>query len=169
MDPARNLFNHHRPGSSGCRPWWNIKHHRGSLRADCRCFVPDQPLTSISFWSTVSHQEAVLLYWTLSLFCYPLSLKLDQEVKNVPRKSDGCHQDYSKEGSLVWIDYPGLDRAMAAQFLRSVNLSRHPAHRRFHLHAIRSYCCLDYYEIPVVVIAPTLSFFWRSSLFSANA
>jgi hypothetical protein len=43
---------------------------------------------------------------------------------------------------------------MAAEFLRSVRLSRCAAHRQFYLHAVCPNCCFDYYEIPIVVVPP---------------
>ena len=60
MDLARSIFNNIRPKPSWRNSWFNREHHRGNLCADCGCFVHNQPLTSIPFWSTVSHQEAVL-------------------------------------------------------------------------------------------------------------
>jgi len=58
---------------------------------------------------------------------------------------------------------------MVAQFLRSVNLSRHPAHGWFHLHVVGHYRCPDFYEIPVAVITFVPLPFRPLSLFLAKA
>ena len=150
MDFTRDLFNHHRPGSSWCRPWRNNRwRHRRYLCAGCRYIVHNQPLTSISLWSTVLHQGAVFHIRTLSHFCYALDIKRDQKVKNVSGKSGRPILRLFKVLTVQCL------LSFCGQLIVSIALMRQP----FYGHIVHRYRSPDYCAIPVLATTHSISLF----------
>ena len=63
------FLDHHRPGPAWFRPWWDIQHHCGYLRADRRCIVHYQPLNFKFILKHCLPPERLSCWWQFARLC----------------------------------------------------------------------------------------------------